>query len=106
MEVINILLDKALLRKYFHAIVSGELIENGKPDPDIFIHTAELLGENVSDCIVIEDSENGVRAAKSAGMKCIGLKNDNSGNQVLSLSDTIIHDLREINYDVLKSIVK
>jgi HAD superfamily hydrolase (TIGR01509 family) len=105
-EVINILIDKVILRKYFHVIVSGEFIENGKPDPDIFIYTAKLLGEDVADCIVIEDSENGVRAAKSAGTKCIGLKNNNSGNQDLSLSDKIINDLHEINYHVLNLIMK
>ena len=57
----------------FKVIVGGMDVENGKPAPDIFLLAAEKLGADPKDCFVIEDSANGIRAGKSAGMKCIGI---------------------------------
>lgn len=57
----------------FDAIVCGTEVENGKPAPDIFLKTAELLGVAPENCFVFEDSQNGIRAGHSAGMKCIGI---------------------------------
>ena len=68
MSALNI--DKA---KVFDAIVGGETVENGKPEPDIFLQTAKLLETEPEDCIVFEDSPNGVKAAVAAGMRCIGI---------------------------------
>ena len=53
-------------------LFSTQLVENGKPAPDIFLLAAERMGVPPSECIVVEDSSNGVRAARSAGMKTIG----------------------------------
>lgn len=78
------------IEKYFDFIISGENVKNCKPDPDIFEITAKNLKIPAENCAVIEDSENGVKAAKSAGMYCIGFKNKNSGNQDLSLADTVV----------------
>ncbi len=79
-EVINIFISKLGLAHYFQHIISGNSVASGKPDPDIFIHTAQALQEAAADCVVIEDSANGVKAAKLAGMKCIGFSNANSGD--------------------------
>lgn len=57
----------------FDAMVCGTEVENGKPAPDIFLKTAQLLGTSPEDCFVFEDSENGIIAAHKAGMKCIGV---------------------------------
>ena len=59
-------------QNYFDFLVSGEAINLSKPDPGIYLHTAKLLEMKPSQCIVIEDSHNGARAAKAAGMYCIG----------------------------------
>ncbi len=59
--------------KYFCATVCGAEVVNGKPAPDIFLRTAELMGVNHRECIVFEDSANGVRSAVAAGMRCIGV---------------------------------
>ncbi len=59
--------------KYFSAIACGGDVEKGKPAPDIFLLASEKLGVNPKDCIVFEDSTNGVRAANSAGMRCVGV---------------------------------
>lgn len=96
-DFINIVVEKFKIRDYFQYIVSGEEVVNGKPAPDIYIKTAKKLGFDPKDCTVIEDSKNGVQAAKSAGMKCIGFANVNSGNQDLSKADIIVDSIKEIN---------
>lgn len=57
----------------FFAQVTGDLIEHKKPAPDIFLMAAKLLGLSPSECVVFEDAVNGVKAAKSAGMCCVGI---------------------------------
>ena len=59
---------------YFHKIVSGAFIKNPKPAPDIYVMAARELGVEINECIVIEDSYNGVTSGKSAGMPVIGTK--------------------------------
>ena len=54
-------------------VVSGEQVKHNKPAPDIFLSTAQKLGVEPSDCAVLEDSVNGVRAAKAAGMRCVAV---------------------------------
>ncbi len=97
-------LDTLNIKDMFKKIVSGEDIKNGKPAPDIFLKVAELININPKNCLVIEDSRNGVLAAKSAGMKCIGYQNPNSGNQDLSKSDYITGDLSSLNIKLMKSL--
>ena len=77
-------------------IVSGDDMPRTKPYPDIFIKTAELLKLHTNECLVIEDSSNGVKAAKMAGMYCVAFRNPNSGNQNLSLADKIVNNIQEI----------
>ena len=96
-EFINYILDKIDLKKYFEVIVSGEDVVRGKPAPDIFRRTAELLNVQPEYCLVIEDSAHGVKAAKLAQMKCIGFSNPNSGKQDLSLADAVINEIVEID---------
>lgn len=95
-NVIEIIVSKFKLEDYFDYLLSGEEVENGKPAPDVYIETAKKLGIAPNECTVIEDSRNGVIAAKAAGMKCIGFKNINSGNQDLSKADLIVDSILEI----------
>lgn len=95
---IETVVDMFALEKYFEIRISGEDIKNGKPAPDIFLMASRHLGVKPKDCIVVEDSKNGVYAAKEAGMKCIGFSNPNSGNQDLSSADMIIRGFTDINY--------
>ena len=62
-------LEHAGLLDYFQAIVGGDMIQRGKPAPDIFLKAAELLNAEPADCIVVEDSPAGIRAAHAAGMQ-------------------------------------
>ena len=65
------IIDKLDLVLEFHAIVDGGMTENSKPEPDIFLLAAEKLQCDPSECLVIEDSQAGLTAAKKAGMKSI-----------------------------------
>jgi beta-phosphoglucomutase-like phosphatase (HAD superfamily) len=90
------------LRHFFSAIVSGEEVERGKPAPDVFLKAAELLQIPAKHCTVLEDSTNGIDAAKAAGMKCIGFLNPNSGSQNLSNADLIVHSITQISLSALE----
>ena len=65
------IIDKLDLVLDFHAIVDGGMTENSKPEPDIFLLAAEKLGVAPEECLVIEDSQAGLTAAKKAGMKSV-----------------------------------
>lgn len=80
----------------FEHLVSGEEVENSKPHPDVFLRAAELLGTTPDNCVVIEDTTNGVKAAKAAGMYCIGFRNPDYPELDLSLADAIVTDLKDI----------
>lgn len=98
MRVIEIVMNAFNINKYFDILVEGGQVSKGKPEPDIFLYAADKIGSNIKDCLVIEDSSNGVRAAKRAGMKCIGFYNRNSGEQDLSEADIIISSFKDINF--------
>ena len=66
-------LNEVGVADFFDAIVCGTEVKKGKPEPDIFLQTASLLGVKPQDCFVFEDSANGIKAGHSAGMKCIGI---------------------------------
>jgi HAD superfamily hydrolase (TIGR01509 family) len=84
---------------FFDELVTADDILKSKPDPEIFLKAADAIGVLPEECLVIEDACFGVMAAKDAGMKCIGFKNPNSGNQDLSLADYVVSSLRDINLD-------
>ena len=88
--------DRFGLRPYFTHIVSGEDFERSKPDPAIFLRAAELAQTPVAECIVIEDSSNGMAAAKAAGIYCIGYASEHSAGQKLELADRVIKHFSEL----------
>jgi len=105
-EFIDAVLKKLKIEEYFLKWQSGENVENSKPAPDVFFEVAKLIEEDTKDCIVVEDSKSGTIAAKSAGMKCVGFQNINSGNQDLSEADTIVDSMTMIDYEFLKDLFK
>ena len=74
MDNINYILDGLSIRDYFSVIVSGFDVQRAKPDPEMFLKAGELLGFPPEDCIVFEDSANGVKAAQAAGMRVVLVK--------------------------------
>lgn len=67
------ILEKTGIISYFDAIVDGNDVTNAKPDPEVFLRAAQLLGTNPQDAIVFEDSVAGVQAANIAGMTSVGI---------------------------------
>ncbi|SDT11199.1 haloacid dehalogenase superfamily, subfamily IA, variant 3 with third motif having DD or ED/haloacid dehalogenase superfamily, subfamily IA, variant 1 with third motif having Dx(3-4)D or Dx(3-4)E [Paenibacillaceae bacterium GAS479] len=93
---IEAVLNKFGLLEEFGCIVSGEEVPQGKPAPDVYLEAARQLGAVPDTCVVLEDSRNGLRAAKAAGMRAIGFRNPNSGDQDLSEADWIVERISEI----------
>ena len=89
------------LHQYFTHIVSGEDFPKSKPHPAIFEHAASLSIAPKENCIVIEDSTNGIKAAKAAGIFCVGYNSFHSKDQDLSEADLIINHFKEINFEVV-----
>lgn len=85
------------LHQYFSAIVSGEDFPQSKPNPAIFVHAASLSVAPKENCIIIEDSTNGVKAAKGAGIFCVGYRSENSEGQDLSEANLIINHFNELS---------
>ncbi|MFL0252073.1 HAD family hydrolase [Clostridium neuense] len=100
-RVIEFIINSFKIRDYFDEIVTGDFVKRSKPEPDIFLYAAEKLGVLPQECAVIEDSHNGVLAAKRAGMKCIAYRNLNSGNQDISKADRIINAFNELDINNL-----
>jgi len=94
------LTNKALqLERYFGQHIYGisQVNHVGKPDPSIFLHAAAKLGYAPADCVVIEDSATGIKAAKAAGMYCIGI-NTHGNRDMLTLADIIVDGYHEIDF--------
>ena len=104
MNTINKIFDRFDLNHYFDFKVSGEDFEFSKPNPAIFLHAASLSKYHKENCIVIEDSSNGVKAAHSAGIYCVGYNSVNSKLQDLSLADVVINNFNELNFNLISKI--
>ena len=89
-ELIELVLKKCKIEKYFAHLVSGEEVKHGKPAPDIYIKAAKILGQPPHNCIAIEDSPIGMQAAKNAGFTCIGYKNEGTHGQVFTHADYVV----------------
>ena len=88
---IDTILRRLGLREAFSLIVDGSEVRNGKPDPEAYLLTARKLELPPARCIVFEDSEVGVVAAKRAGMYCVGVRNPRAQTrQDLSAADVIV----------------
>ncbi len=102
-EYMDFIVDTYDIRKYFQFIVTGDEVVHGKPDPEIYLKAANLLGVEPTDCLVFEDSASGIKAAKAAGMKVVGITTSLS-HDVLSSVDKIIDDFTEVSIEELKQL--
>ena len=92
------------LHQYFTHVVSGEDFPKSKPHPAIFEHAASLSIAPKENCIVIEDSTNGVRASKAAGIFCVGYNSVHSKDQDLSEANAVINHFNELSFQEVKNI--
>ncbi|MGK4568653.1 HAD family hydrolase [Flavobacterium sp. 3HN19-14] len=96
--------DRFKLHQYFTHIVSGEDFPKSKPHPAIFEHAASLSIAPKENCIVIEDSTNGIKAAKAAGIFCVGYNSFHSKLQDLSEADVVIEHFSELDFEKVRSL--
>lgn len=78
------------LHSHLPVLSSADDVKHGKPAPDIFLRTAELLGVAPENCVVFEDAAHGITGAKAAGMKCVGYSQNGANRQDISGADKII----------------
>lgn len=97
LRVIDFVLDMFSLHEYFPIVVSGECTDNGKPHPEIYLHTAERLEVEPKECVAIEDSINGVKSAKAAGMYCIAVPDKRLTQEKFQNADLIVPNLNRIS---------
>ena len=100
-RIISAVVDKFDLRRRFEVIYSAEEEEFGKPHPAIYLTAARKLGVNAKECLAIEDSLNGVLAAKAARMKCIAIPEAAvRSDPRFSIADCVLDSLFEIDDEV------
>ncbi len=100
---IETILTTAGLVNHFKAIVSAEDVERGKPEPDVFLRALAALNQQIdngepidaSECVVIEDSKEGIRGARRAGMKCLAVTNSYPA-ELLGEADYVVKSLDEV----------
>lgn len=95
-EFIEAVLKKFEILAFFDTIVNGDEVEHGKPAPDIFLEAARRLNVLPENCTILEDSNNGVDAGNSAGMRTIAYVNPDSGNLDLSKATHIVESVRDV----------
>ncbi len=93
---INRVFDRFDLQQYFTAKISGADLKASKPHPEIFEKAVHLGGHKKGQCIVIEDSDNGIKAANDAGVFVIGYDNPKATNQTLKNADMIINNYKKL----------
>jgi HAD superfamily hydrolase (TIGR01509 family) len=85
---------------WFHAVITGDDVDRKKPDPQIYLRTAERLAMSPSRCIVFEDAPVGVQAARSAGMRCVAVTSTVSAD-ALQGADLVVDSLSEVSLQSL-----
>jgi len=94
-RTVEFILDTLGLRKYFSVVTTADDVSSCKPSPELFLLAAYLLGRAPNKCIVIEDSRNGMLAARLAGMYCIGLVFDENDKKTYP-ADRLVNTLTKL----------
>ena len=102
-EVIDLVLDLSGLARFFRVTVSSEEVPRGKPEPDVYLEAARGLGVPPERCAAVEDSHNGIRSAKAAGMRVIAIPNQHypPGEEGLTLADVTLSSLAELTPSIV-----
>ena len=104
---VDFVLDKCNIRRYFEATVAGDEVTRCKPDPEIYLTAAAKLGLDACECVVFEDAEAGIEAAKRAGMKVVALATTFDREFLATTdADMIIGDFRDVSVEQLRTLVE
>jgi len=96
------ILERVNLNNVFDAVADGNNVHKAKPDPEVFLTAAKMLGVKPEKCVVFEDAVAGVQAALNAGMKCVGI----GSSEVLIQASFVINGLNEMNISRLRLMEK
>ena len=97
-----LILERLAIRNLFDAVADGNIIIKAKPDPEVFITAAKMLGIPPEDCVVFEDAMAGVEAALNAGMRCVGIGSE----KILTTAHYVIAGLDKMSLKKLKLLAK
>jgi beta-phosphoglucomutase family hydrolase len=103
LENVQLILKELGIESCFKAIVYGKEVSEGKPSPQVFLKAAQKLGASPQNCIVIEDSMAGVKAARSAGMRCIAVTNTHPTGKLIE-ADMVVNSLALVGIDDLNKL--
>ncbi len=92
------------IEKYFDAISSSKELDRGKPFPDVYLDAMDKLGVLPEECVAVEDSHNGIAAAKNASVKCIAIPNEFTDRQDLSQADLRLENISQLTEEVIDSL--
>lgn len=103
-ELIDLALDLMGIAKYFKATVSSEEVARGKPAPDVYLEAARRLGVDPTNAAAVEDSTNGIRAAKAAGMRVVAIPNEHFApdEEALGQADVVLGSLAELTPEAVE----
>ena len=99
MVTIDMVFEKFGLEKYFIGKISGADLKESKPHPEIFLLAAKIANEPKKNCLVIEDSTNGIEAASAAGIFCVAYQSAHSSNQVYEKASLLVSDFSDIEFE-------
>ncbi|MEW6103016.1 MAG: HAD family phosphatase [bacterium] len=101
---VDFIMESLKIKQRFVSILSGEDIKNGKPDPEIYTKSIEILRKPKEKCLVLEDALSGVIAGKRAGAKCIAVRNEFNKDLDFKDADLVLESLKDITKEVLEKI--
>jgi HAD superfamily hydrolase (TIGR01509 family) len=104
--IIELVLERSGVRGCFAAVVSSEEVANGKPAPDVYLAVARELDVDPADCVAIEDSTNGIKAAVAAGMRTLAVPNREfrPADDVLATAAVVVESLAEVTPDLVAAL--
>ena len=105
LENVQLVLDRVDPHHHIRAVVSGEDVTQGKPDPQVFQLAAQRLRIASDRCVVVEDAPPGVAAAHAAGMRCVALVSTGRTSEQLHEADLVVHDLTELSPHCLRQLI-
>ena len=105
-NAVSLVLDKLNLRRFFDVITTHEDAAHSKPHPEPFLLAAERLGVRPEECVVIEDAEKGIVAAKRAGMRAIAVPNGLTRDNDFSQADLVVRSLEELSWERIQSLAE
>ena len=101
----NVYSKHSEFKSYFDEILTSEDFDESKPSPDCYQKASQSFGFDASDCVVFEDSFNGLKSGRAADMYVVGLSTTNSPTDIAPLSDTVIADYEDMSYEKMYALV-